>query len=97
MAGVGPLVCSSWFGTGNQYMQNFLPFAEALAVAQSLGLASHKEWLVWGTNKMRPPNMPADPAKVNTHDGWKGWGNWLGSRNHRTCPSSSCLSTRRCS
>ena len=33
---------------------------------------------------MRPPNVPAAPNKVYKHDGWEGWGHWLGSSNVKT-------------
>ena len=30
---------------------------------------------------MCPPNVPADPRRVYKHDGWEGWGQWLGTGN----------------
>ena len=62
-------------------MSKFLPFDEALAMAQSLQLANRREWLAWCKNGMRPPNVPADPLKAYTHGGWQGWGHWLGTGN----------------
>ena len=45
-------------------MSMFLPFAEALAVAQSLRLASSYEWKALCKSGMRPSNLPAAPDKV---------------------------------
>ena len=65
-------------------MGKFLPFDEALVVARSIGLASSREWVAWGKEGMRPPNVPGDPSKVFKHDGWQGWGHWLGTGNNHT-------------
>ena len=70
-----------WLGTGNLRTKQFLPFAEALVVARSLGLAGRTEWEAWFKNGMCPPNVPADPRRVYKHDGWEGWGHWLGTGN----------------
>ena len=45
-------------------MSRFLPFGEALAVAQSLKLASKAEWNVWCEEGMRPAYLPARPDKT---------------------------------
>ena len=75
----------NWLGTGNSSdgTKQILPFREALVVAQSLRLASSKEWRVWCKEGMRPANMPAGPDQVYKHDGWEGWGHWLGTGNTR--------------
>ena len=70
-----------WLGTGNQRTKEFLPFAEALAVAQSLNLASSKEWCAWRKEGMCPPNMPSHPNVAYKGGGWQGWGHWLGTGN----------------
>ena len=62
-------------------MSKFLPFNEAQAVAQSLGLASNKEWGVWCKEGRRPPNVPSRPDKTYKDGGWQGWGHWLGTGN----------------
>ena len=56
----------------------FLPFAEALVLARSLGLANIHEWKAWSKEGQRPRNVPAVPNKVYKDDGWQGWGDWLG-------------------
>ena len=65
-------------------MSRFLPYGEALAVAQSLGLANSREWKAWCKEGTRPPNVPADPSDTYKHDGWQGWGHWLGTGNQAT-------------
>ena len=62
-------------------MPKFLPFSEALPLARSLGLANRAEWLAWCKEGMRPPNVPSNPQAVYKHDGWQGWGQWLGTGN----------------
>ena len=77
-----------WLGTGNQSSkakrEQFLPFDEALAFAQSLNLANHKEWEAWCKEGVRPPNVPADPRSAYKDGGWEGWGHWLGTGNQHT-------------
>ena len=70
-----------WLGSSDLKPPPFLPFDEALAVAQSLGLASSREWEVWCKEGMRPPNVPSDPPKFHKDNGWQGWVHWLGSSN----------------
>ena len=75
-----------WLGTGNQATHHttpFLPFAEALAVAQSLGLASVVEWQRWCKDGLRPPCVPYNPNKSYAGAGWQGWGHWLGTGNQK--------------
>ena len=78
-----------WLGTGNTKHHRataaaFLPFTEALAVAQSLNLANQKEWRVWCKEGMRPPNVPTCPDRTYKNGGWQGWGHWLGTGNQHT-------------
>ena len=74
-----------WLGSGNRYNKDeckrFLPFDEALAAAQSLGLASSTEWKVWCKAGTRPPNVPPHPNATYKDGGWQGWGHWLGTGN----------------
>ena len=59
----------------------FPPFDEALAVAQSLGLASAVEWQRWCKEGMCPRNVPSRPGRTYKGGGWQGWGHWLGTGN----------------
>ena len=56
-----------------------LPFDDALAFARGLGLNSRGEWLEWGATGARPANIPVWPSSKYKHDGWQGWGHWLGN------------------
>ena len=77
-----------WLGTGNaaggQQATHFLPFAEALVLARSHGLASSREWKVWSKEGLRPANVPSNPDNVYEDHRWQGWGHWLGSSNQKT-------------
>ena len=72
-----------WLGTGNLVGGKlaFLPFKKALLHARSLKLKSHTEWKYWAKTGVRPANMPSTPDKHYKHDGWQGWGHWLGTGN----------------
>ena len=65
-------------------MSKFLPFDEALAVAQTLGpagMSGAKEWTAWCKTGMRPAGLPSRPDTVYKNCGWQGWGHWLGTGN----------------
>ena len=64
-------------------MSKFLPFAKALALARSLGLANQKEWAVWCKEGRRPPNVPTHPDRTYKDGGWQGWSHWLGTGNQK--------------
>ena len=72
-----------WLGTGNVAPkdQQFLPFKEALLCARSLKLKGSKEWEAWRKTDVRLANMPSRPDKIYRHDGWQGYGHWLGTGN----------------
>ena len=72
-----------WLGTGNHKAQKkiFLPFDQALRAARQLRLGNQKEWKLLCRTGARPANMPARPEEVYVHDGWMGWGHWLGNGN----------------
>ena len=77
-----------WLGTGNQVgggtgpkHHQFLPFKKALLYARSLNLKSKEQWEAWRMTGARPANIPSAPHKVYKHDGWQGWGHWLGTGN----------------
>ena len=72
-----------WLGTGTvaHKDQKFLPFKHALLYARSLKLASSTAWRVWRKSDARPANIPSRPDPVYTHDGWGGYGHWLGTGN----------------
>ena len=73
-----------WLGTGNFIggKQGFLPFKEALLYARALKLKTQKEWLACKSGA-RPANVPSRPDLTYQHDGWQGYGHWLGTGNVR--------------
>ena len=71
-----------WLGSGGiKKPSKFAPFGQALTFAQSLGLATQKEWKVWCKEGRRPPNVPSNPDATYKGGGWQGWGHWLGTGN----------------
>ena len=70
-----------WLGTGNLHTKEFLPFKKALLCARSLKLKNRNEWSVWCKSEARRPNIPCCPDEVYKHDGWEGYGHWLGTGN----------------
>ena len=90
-----------WLGTGNLVggKQAFLPFKKALLYARTLKMKSVKEWRDWAKTGVRPANMPFDPDKTYKHNGWQGYGHWLGTGNVRggIAQQFSCHSKRPCS
>lgn len=75
-----------WLGTGrlaNQDLQ-FQSFVEAREFARALGLTKEDEWRAYAKGHLpekghRPADIPQDPRTVYLNDGWKGWGDWLGT------------------
>ena len=70
-----------WLGTGNVHGKDkqFLPFKKALLYARSLKLKGVKEWEAWRKSGARPANVPSNPDSTYKHDGWQGYGHWLGT------------------
>ena len=57
----------------------FLPFPEAKKYALSLGLSSSEEWMKYAKKNGLPKGIPLTPEKVYKHEGWNGWGDFLGT------------------
>jgi hypothetical protein len=67
-----------WLGTGTvAHPQPSRPFAEARALARSLGLPTYAAWVAWAHTAARPRGIPADPARAYREEGWSGWDDWL--------------------
>ena len=75
-----------WLGTGNAAPKDkqFLPFKQALVYARSLKLKGKTEWVLRSKSGGREPNIPSNPDKIYKHDGWQGYGHWLGTGNVAT-------------
>ena len=59
----------------------FLPFAEALSYVRCLRLKNQNEWKVWCKSGVRLGKMPSSPHRTYKHEGWQGYGHWLGTGN----------------
>ncbi len=78
-----PLPCHSNSGTmagkGAGAGKKFLPFKKALLIARCLKLKSNSEWRVWCKGEARDANIPSAPERNYRHNGWQGYGHWLGT------------------
>ena len=85
-----------WLGTGTaRKTTQWLPFGEALAVAQTLGpagMSGKREWNEWCKAGMRPAGVPSNPQSFYKDHGWQGWGQ--GSAPATSAPRSFYRSTR---
>src|SRR6266508_4278964 len=57
----------------------FQPFEEARNFIRSLGLQNKNEWKKWARSNKRPKDIPLSPSDVYKTQGWKSWGDWLGT------------------
>ena len=66
-----------WLGTGAlaSIDKQFLPFEKALLYARSLKLKNKNEC----KNGVREANMLSRPDLTYKHNGWQGYGHWLGT------------------
>jgi len=77
-----------WLGTGNvaNFLREYLPFEEAREFARGLGLKNRHEWRKFckgllPEKGLRPNDIPANPNQTYKNEGWKGFGDWLGTGN----------------
>jgi hypothetical protein len=70
-----------WLGTGSiaTSQKEFRPFIEAREYAQSLGFKNLKDWQAYLKSGRNPDSIPANPDRTYLNEGWKGWGDWLGT------------------
>lgn len=70
-----------WLGTGTiaPHKMQFKPFSEARKFVHSLNLKSSTEWSEYSKSQKRPKDIPGNPGKVYKNEGWKGYGDWLGT------------------
>ena len=70
-----------WLGTGTVATrhQEFRSFEESRKFIRSLKLNSQKEWNVYRNSGDKPSDIPANPQQLYKDDGWKGFGDWLGT------------------
>jgi hypothetical protein len=68
---------TDWLGYRRGH--NWLPFEDARAFAQKLGLGSSADWRAYSSEGKRPKDIPAHPRLIYANAGWNGWGDWLGT------------------
>ncbi len=67
----------------------FRPFRQAAAFVRSLGLRSQEQWREYCRGALRgrgrrPQDIPAAPDLVYRNEGWRNWGDWLGTGTEAT-------------
>jgi hypothetical protein len=70
-----------WLGAGTvaSRLKKYRPFEEARDFVQKLKLKGQKEWFDYCKSGQKPDNIPVAPNQTYKQDGWKGFGDWLGS------------------
>ena len=70
-----------WLGTGYIAARNrkYRPFEEARPFVHSLNLKSNKDWRVYCKSGKKPDDIPYKPERTYESEGWKSWGDWLGT------------------
>ncbi len=72
---------AEWLGTSNIATQKrqYLDHNDAREFAHTLKLKSVKEWKKICISGNIPTDIPATPNQVYKNNGWKNWGDWLGT------------------
>ena len=75
-----------WLGTGTiaSYNREYRPFDEARKFVHALKLKSGTEWRQYCKGELeginpKPEDIPTNPHRNYKDQGWKGWGDWLGT------------------
>lgn len=75
-----------WLGTDTiaVYNRTYLPFAEAREFVRALKLRRQQDWIEYCQGKLaghgkKPENIPSTPGKLYADQGWRGYGDWLGT------------------
>ena len=70
-----------WLGTGTiaPHLREFRAFKVARAFAHKLNLKSQTEWFKYCKRGEKPDDIPANPNRIYQNEGWKSWGDWLGT------------------
>lgn len=80
----GWLGMSDWLGTGKSRRGEWRDFESARQFAHSLELRGVAEWQLWTKGELegkpeRPADIPLKPSQAYAHQGWRSWGDWLGT------------------
>lgn len=70
-----------WLGTGvkSNKNKNFKDYKEARNFVRNLKFKSDREWINYRKTDKKPNNIPFHPDRVYKNNGWKNWGDWLGT------------------
>jgi hypothetical protein len=85
-AGQGWKDWGTWLGTGTvaTYLRKYRPFYAAREFVHSLGLKNQKDWWHYAAGRRDdlpklPADIPASPHHSYRNQGWKGFGDWIGT------------------
>jgi hypothetical protein len=89
-AGKGWKGMGDWLGTdriADQFKQ-YKPFLEAREFVRGRNLKSFSEWIAFCKGEIPskgklPSDIPANPNRTYANEGWKGYGDWLGTGRRR--------------
>jgi superfamily II DNA or RNA helicase len=68
-----------WLGTGAiaTHLRKYRSYEEARVFACSLALSSVSEWRAYCKSSRLPSDIPANPNRQYSHEGWTSWAAWL--------------------
>ena len=58
---------------------NWRPFHAAREFVHTLGLNGQSDWYNYARSDARPADVPYVPSDVYRQEGWRSWGDWLGT------------------
>ena len=62
-------------------LRQYKPFRKARKFVRNLQLKSNSEWRAYCRSGKKPSDLPSNTPRVYKNKGWKGWGEFLGTRN----------------
>jgi superfamily II DNA or RNA helicase len=70
-----------WLGTGTiaTHLRKYRPFQKARRFVRTLGLKSQADWDTYANSSRWPSDLPKAPHMVYADEGWRSWGDWLGT------------------
>jgi len=69
----------AWNGYHGSCLREFKSFEEARDIVHNLNLKNNKEWRAYLKSGNKPEDIPTHPNQTYKQDGWKTWGDWLGT------------------
>jgi len=59
--------------------EDYLPFDKARKIIHGFKIKGHDDWSSFLKSGKKPNNIPSVPERIYKNDGWKGWGDWVGT------------------